>query len=178
MNSDYWKTKNITQVHKNPWFSVCEHGITMHNGKDAAYYVVHANASVFIVPISYDGQIYLIKQFRYPNKNTSWELPAGAIDKGEKPLEAAQRELLEETGLKGTKWEAQGSIYLTPGLTSSTCTIYRASGLTMTGTPEYGDEAILECRKFQEYEIKDLIRNEEMTDGPSIAILSKVLWIK
>lgn len=177
MSSDYWKTKNVTQVHKNPWFSVNEHSITLHTGKDAKYYVVNANASVFVVPVSNDGQIYLIQQFRYPNKNISWELPAGAIDKGEEPLEAAQRELLEETGLKGTKWEAHGSIYLTPGLTSSTCTIYRASDLTM-GTPEHEDEAILECRKFQQYEIKDMIRNGEMTDGPSIAVLSKVLWIK
>jgi 8-oxo-dGTP pyrophosphatase MutT (NUDIX family) len=177
MSSNYWKTRYITQAHQNPWFSIEEHGITRHNDTEATYYVVIGNPSAFVVPMSSDGQIYLIKQYRYPNNNVSWELPAGAVDSGESPLEAAKRELLEETGIKASKWEPQGCIHLTPGLIRSVCTIFKASDLVIESQElEHVDEAILECRKFQVYEIKEMIQNGEMTDGASIAVLGKVLW--
>ena len=173
-----WKTKKSEIVHQNPWFTVTCDEIIRHNDMEAEYYVVHTKPAVFIVPQDSDGSLFLIKQFRYPNKSISWELPAGAIDTNENSLEAGKRELLEETGLRADNWEWAGIMYLAPGLTNHQCQLYKATGLTQVKRDVQHDEAIIECKNFSIEEIKQLIRNEEMTDGPTMAVLNKVILSK
>lgn len=168
-----WHTKNSEKVHQNNWFSVTKNEIIRHNGTKCEYYVVNSRPSVFIVPRTETG-FYLIKQYRYAANNISWEFPAGGLDT-EQPLTGAKRELEEETGLVAQHWRELGHIFLAPGLTNNKCFVYEATGLTQKEFVCQEDEAIIECRHFSLAEIKNLITIGEMTDGPSLGILAKVM---
>lgn len=73
-------------------------------------YLRHPGA-VMIVPLFSDGRVVLERQFRYPLKRTAIEFPAGKIDAGERPIQCAQRELLEETGYRAGKWSYLGGLH-------------------------------------------------------------------
>jgi len=83
-----------------------------------------------------DGHVLLVEQYRVPLGRNCVELPAGLIGdetEGEDPLEAAGRELEEETGYRATKLESLGDYYSSPGMVSESFTLVRASGLTKVG---------------------------------------------
>lgn len=83
-----------------------------------------------------DGHVLLVEQYRVPLGRNCIELPAGLIGdetEGEDPLEAAGRELEEETGYRATKLESLGEYYSSPGMVSESFTLVRASGLTKVG---------------------------------------------
>ncbi len=73
-------------------------------------YLRHPGA-VMIVPLLSDGRVVLERQFRYPLKRTAIEFPAGKIDAGERPIQCARRELLEETGYRAGKWSYLGGLH-------------------------------------------------------------------
>jgi ADP-ribose pyrophosphatase len=83
-----------------------------------------------------DGHVLLVEQYRVPLGRNCIELPAGLIGdetEGEDPLEAAGRELEEETGYRAAKLESLGEYYSSPGMVSESFTLVRASGLTKVG---------------------------------------------
>jgi ADP-ribose pyrophosphatase len=90
--------------------------------------VVHAGGAV-IVAIDSDGQVVLIRQFRYPLGEEIMELPAGKLDEGEDPLLCAQRELREETGCSAAQWEKLTAMATTPGFCSEVLHVYLAREL-------------------------------------------------
>lgn len=115
-------------VYRGPVFSV-ESGILREPfGVRARRDIVRHQGSVAVLPVRDDGRLILIRQYRCIFKQQLIELPAGRIDKGETPLQAARRELREEVGLGARKWERLLKILPTPGFCSETVTIYRATG--------------------------------------------------
>lgn len=172
-----WETKKSEEVHVNNWFKVIKNEVIRHNNTECEYYVVESRPSVFVLPSTNAG-VYLIKQYRYAGHNISWEIPAGGVDPNEDLLEAAKRELLEETGLKAEFWKKVGKICLAPGLTNNVCHIFEASRLTKIPNFTYQeDEAILDCKYFDKEEVKTLIQNEEITDGPTLAVLARIFLV-
>lgn len=168
-------------VHENPWFKVTKEDFIRHDDKPCTFYVVNKNKAVFILPIKeQDGQlyIYLVKQYRHATRTCGWELPAGAIDDGEKPIVAAMRELQEETGLTALQWRQVGTIHLAPGLSNNKTYIYEAKRLTMTPENTQEEEGIIDCRSFPINTIKIMIKDGRIHDAPTIACLAKVFWIE
>ena len=170
-----WKTLDKKVIHTNPYFSLREDSVIKPNGKPGKYYVVEKHESVFMLPFNSAGEIYLIKQFRYPTQTWSWEIPAGSTD-GQDPLEAAQRELQEECGLRAASWEKIYELPVGPGLSNNVGHIYIAKGLTVVGNDRQVDEGIVDCRAFPIDVIKKMIRSGELRDGPSISALAIALW--
>jgi 8-oxo-dGTP pyrophosphatase MutT (NUDIX family) len=99
-------------------------GVDRVDGKDV---VVHG-PSVAIVALDGD-EVVLVRQERVPAGGELLELPAGMVDEGETPLEAAQRELREETGLRGGTWEELPSFFTTPGFCDERMYLFLATGL-------------------------------------------------
>jgi ADP-ribose pyrophosphatase len=82
---------------------------------DRSREIVEHAGSVAIVAVDGDGQVVLVRQFREPVRGELLELPAGVIDDGERPLDAAKRELREETGLAGGRWRKLAAFWTSPG---------------------------------------------------------------
>ncbi len=174
MSEDY-KTLSSEVAFSTPYFDVLKERFVRHDGTEHDYYVLTKHPSVFILAVDDDRKIYMVKQFRYPTKRWSLELPAGNTD-GEDSLKAARRELWEETGLKADKWMKLGEYQVSPGLTTNVGHIWMAKNLTMTDGHQQEEEGIVECVKLSTTEIKEKIATGEISDGPSLAVFGRIFW--
>lgn len=82
--------------------------VELPDGSRHDYRWFRATSAAFIVPVFPDGTTVLVRQWRYPWRETSWEVPAGTLEEGEDPLECARRELREEAGLAAERWSDLG----------------------------------------------------------------------
>jgi len=128
--------------------------------------VRHAGSAVMMA-VDEKKRILLVKQFRLPAGKELWELPAGRLDPGEKPLQAAKRELTEETGYKARTWAKVVSFWPSPGYVQERMTIFQATDLTAGEATPMDDERI-ETRWFTRREIKEMIAAGKIEDGKTI----------
>jgi ADP-ribose pyrophosphatase len=130
--------------------------------------VEHKNAAV-ILPYSDPHNIYLIKQFRYAINTPLLEAPAGLIDDGESPLEAAKRELKEETGFFANTWTFLGASYPTPGFCTEKLYFYAATDLSK-GETNFDEDEFVELAPMTAAHMETLIDQHELIDGKTIQI--------
>jgi ADP-ribose pyrophosphatase len=116
------------------------------------------------MPVDDRGRVLLVKQYRLPARKYLWELPAGRVDRGEKPLAAAKRELAEETGYRAKKFEKLAEFYPSPGFLAEKMTIYLATGLTEGQQTPMEDERI-ETKWFTPREIDALLASGKILDA-------------
>ena len=103
--------------------------VRLENGNTSTREVVHHHGGACILPVDEAGNVYLVRQFRYAIGEEIWELPAGKLEAGEDPFEAARRELGEECGLTADHFEDLGVVYPTVGYDSERIYIWAATGL-------------------------------------------------
>ena len=96
-----------------------------------------------------------------------WELPAGRLEPGEKPLQAAKRELIEETGCRASSWKKLVSFYPSPGFLQEKMTIFLATGITQGEATPMEDEKI-ECLWFSPAEIDGMLSSGKIIDGKTM----------
>jgi ADP-ribose pyrophosphatase len=132
--------------------------------------VSHHGGSV-IVPLLDNGDVILVRQYRYPHKNFILEIPAGKLEPNEDPLKAAQRELQEETGYTADKYEKLTAMFTTPGFCSEVLHIYLATGLKKSEHGQNLDEG--EQSLTVEYipfsTVVEMIMRGEIGDSKTIA---------
>lgn len=104
--------------------------VELHTGDTALREVVEHSGGVGIVPVDAEGNVYLVRQFRYPMEKEMIEIPAGKLEYGENPLECAKRELSEETGFTAGNYTFLGELYPSPGYCKETLYVYLATDLT------------------------------------------------
>jgi ADP-ribose pyrophosphatase len=104
--------------------------------------VVHHGGSAVVLPVDRNGSVLLVRQYRMPAGKYLWELPAGRIDSGEKPLTAAKRELAEETGYRARDWKRLASFYASPGFLSEKMHVYVARDLVAGEAEPEEDERV------------------------------------
>ncbi len=92
-----WRTLSSRIVYRNPWLTLREDTVIRPDGAEGIYSVVEMRPSCGVVAINEDNQIALVGQWRYVHGKYSLEIPTGGSEEGEAPLDAAKRELLEET---------------------------------------------------------------------------------
>jgi 8-oxo-dGTP pyrophosphatase MutT (NUDIX family) len=162
-----WKKLNSKVVHKNPWFYVRQDRVIRPDGLEGDYNVVVTPGAVFVVALDEDQNVYLIGQYRYPTDQYSIEIPAGSHE-GKDSLEAAKRELQEETGLIAKHWKELGTFQTANGLLSEKCKVYLATGLEQTEPSGQEEEGIDQVIKVPVKECFAMIKRGEITDGQSI----------
>ncbi|APT95091.1 ADP-ribose pyrophosphatase [Corynebacterium stationis] len=125
-----------------PIIAVRKDELAMPNEQVAYRDVVEHMGAVAVAAVNDAGEIAMVHQYRHAVKRRLWELPAGLLDvKNESELAGAQRELVEEAGLKATQWSVLADIVTSPGFCEETARVYLAQDLTEVERPEaFGDE--------------------------------------
>ncbi len=134
--------------------------------------VRHAGSAVMMA-VDDKKRVLLVRQYRLPADKYLWELPAGKLDPGEKPLQAAKRELIEETGYRAKKWSKLVSFWPSPGYVDERMTIFVAEDLTAGEATPMDDERI-ETRWFKKKELAQMIESGKIEDGKTI--LAFFMW--
>ena len=129
--------------------------------------IVHHPGSAVMLAVDDRKRILLVRQYRLPAQRYMWELPAGRLDPGEKPLQTAKRELVEETGYRAKQWKKLVTFYASPGYVAEKMTIFVATGLTAGQATPMEDERI-ETRWFTRREIEDAIRTNKIMDAKTM----------
>jgi ADP-ribose pyrophosphatase len=174
-----WKILSTRAVYDNIWIAVTEYNVLQPKGSKGIYGVVHfKNKAIGILPIDADGNIYLVGQFRFPLNCYSWEIPEGGCSESEDPIQAAQRELLEETGITASNWQKIGFSHLSNSVTDELAILYLATGLTQgQASPEETED--LNCKAVPFAEALKMVLEGEITDAISVmAIMRYALTIK
>jgi 8-oxo-dGTP pyrophosphatase MutT (NUDIX family) len=136
-----WRTRSSRVVYDNGRLRLCEDQVIQPDGEPGCYtYLELRWPVVAIVPVDEDLQVYLVRQWRYPWRRNSWEIPAGHGEADETPLVAAQRELAEEVGLQAASWEPLGSGFSSAAL-NARYHLYLARGLAPSARPHIRDGA-------------------------------------
>ena len=129
--------------------------------------VIRHIGSAVMMAVDEKKRILLVRQFRLPAEKYLWELPAGNVDDGETPLEAASRELIEETGYRARKWKKLASFCVSPGFLAEKMTIYLATDLTEGKATPMDDERI-ETRWYKRKEVAAMIEEGKIQDAKTI----------
>jgi ADP-ribose pyrophosphatase len=144
--------------------------VRLPDGGEARWEVVRHPGAVVIVPVLPDGRLLFIRQFRYPVRQTLWELPAGTLRPGEEPEACARRELEEETGYRAENWAFLGDFFTTPGFTDEHMYAFLAEGLRPTVQELEADEFI-EVVPLPWTEVEHRVAANEIHDGKTLAAL-------
>lgn len=171
------KTLDTKTVYKNKWMEVREDQVLFPDGHQGMYgYVVKPDTSL-IIP--FDGHKFtLVKQYRYPIQEWSWEFPIGHNEDVKDTQALAIQELEEETGLLAGKLELLGSVYVGNGLVTTKTYVYLATNLSAGIQQLEPTEQGLEVHQLSFTQITQMINTGEFSDGPSVSAVSLLLLKK
>jgi len=168
-----WSVLESREKYDNPWIRLTEHQVINPSGGKGIYGVVHfKNLAIGIVVLDEDKNTWLVGQYRFPLKAYSWEIPEGGGPLAADPLQSAQRELQEETGITASRYTEIQRMHLSNSVSDELAIIYLAQDLQMgMASPEETED--LHIRKLPFREAYEMVLNGEITDSMSVAGILK-----
>ena len=163
-------------TYRGPVFHVTTDHVREPGGVTVRRDVVRHHGSVVVMPVDDRGKepkVLLARQYRHAANRPMWELSAGRIDEGESALEAAKRELIEETGYRAKKWQKAMFFYVSPGFLDETMTIYVARDLEK-GKAEPEEDEVIAVRFFPLSQAVGMATSGKILDAKTIA---GILWL-
>lgn len=146
--------------------------ILLPNGNKGVREVIRHPGAVCVIPVTEDGDVIFVNQFRYAFNKVTLEVPAGKLEKGEDPLEAAMRELSEETGLSAKNVVYLGELYTTPALIDEVIHMYLATDL-VEGKQHLDEDEFINTLRMPLSKAVQKVMNGEIKDAKTQTILLK-----
>lgn len=127
------KTLEVKEIFKGKILELTHEKVELEDGSTSYRELIHHPGGVCVVPITDDGEIIFVEQFRYPYKKVLTEIPAGKLEKGENPRLCGIRELKEEVGAEAGEFIYLGCLYPTVAYDTEIIHMYMAKGLSFSG---------------------------------------------
>lgn len=163
------------RVYAGKVFDVDRDRVRMPNGREVTVDVVRHPKSVVLIPVPEPGHVILIKQYRYAVNAFLWEFPAGSVDTGETPEQAAARECHEEIGKVPATVVRLAAMYPTPGYCDEEMVFFRLSNLEEpTSAAEMDEDEDIEAKTFELREARDMVRRGQIVDMKTVAGLAMI----
>lgn len=129
-----WEVLKDKKLYETPIFSLHEKTVKPDKGSaDHPFYVLNAPEWINVIALTPDNRIVLVEQYRIGVHESTLEIPGGMVDDGEDPIEAAKRELLEETGYRSEQWEPAGKVSSNPAILNNFTHLFVARDCEFTG---------------------------------------------
>lgn len=165
-------TRESKIVYQNNWIQVYEDSIENNHGKIEVFNRIVTHDIVGVVPIFENGSLLMIKNYRHPVGRKFLEFPGGIIEKNEKPMKTAHRELLEETGYRCKSLKANGWFYSSPGRTTQKVYVFIAKGLDLVSKQKLDEFEDSKVIKLSHDQVVNKIKNGSFKNSLTISILS------
>jgi ADP-ribose pyrophosphatase len=169
----YERTENVQGIFNGKVITVHNDDVLLCDDSKANRECVEHPGGVGIIGITDDDEVLLVRQFRYPYKQTIYEIPAGKLEKGENPLDAGIREFKEECGAVADEYIALGEVYPTPGYTNEIIHLYMAKGIHL-GEQKLDEDEFLEVCKMKFDTLISKIMSGEIKDAKTIIASLKI----
>ncbi|EHQ27246.1 NUDIX domain-containing protein [Mucilaginibacter paludis] len=169
-----WKITSESAIYDNPWINVTEYQVLNPAGNPGIYGKIHfKNLAIGVLPLDDELNTYLVGQYRFPLNQYSWEMPEGGGAFDATPLASAQRELLEETGLKANKWTEIQRMHLSNSVSDELSILYLAQHLEQfEPEPEETEQLVIKKLPFEE--LYQMVCSGLVTDSMTVAAVLKV----
>ena len=168
-----WKTLSSEYLHRRPWLTVRKDVVQLPNGViHDEYYVLEYPTWVNIIARTRNGKYVMVEQYRHGLHEIFTELVAGIAEPGEEPIEAARRELLEETGYGNGEWRLNMVICANPGSQNNLTYSFIADGVEKISEQHLDTTEDVEVKLLDESEVIDLISSDKMNQ----ALMAAPLW--
>ena len=174
-----WKTLKSDYLIRRPWLTARRDTVELPNGTvNPEFYVLEYPDWVNVLAVTTDNKFVMIRQYRHGIGETRYELCAGVVDPGEEPLEAAQRELSEETGFGGGVWEKIMVISGNPSTTNNLTHCYLAKGVERISGQHLESTEDISVHLLTVDEVKHLLLNDEIKQALMLAPLWRYFAMK
>lgn len=160
-----WETLNSEEIYRNPWFGLRKDRVRTHTGAELTYTFMEHPGAVAVVPVTKEGQIVLMRQYRYTVKDWCWEVPMGGRDKDSSEA-VALNELKEEVGGTCDEIRFVAEFYANNGVSDIKCEVYLATGVVL-GESEPEDAELIETSIFPKDVVIQMARSGDINDGMS-----------
>lgn len=173
MKIEKWKILESRYLIRRPWLTARVDKVELPNGVvHPEYYVLEYPTWVNIIAVTTDGRFVMVEQYRHGLGDVFTELVAGVAEKGEEPLQAARRELLEETGFGGGEWQLYTVLSANPGSMNNLTYTFLATGVEKISAQHLDETEDIAVRLLTTDEVKAMLLSDEMKQS----LMAAPLW--
>lgn len=169
----FWQKHNSEYLISNKWVRLRKDHVILPNKREIEdFYVIERPNLVHVIAITSDNQYILEKQYRYAINRECYEICAGLIEQGETPLEAAKRELLEETGYAGGNWIPYGEYAIDPSNMTDISYAFIAKGVCKIRKQNLDPTELISVETVSSNELFNLLQSGKIVSG----LMAAPLW--
>lgn len=165
------------EIYRGRILDVYKDTVLLENGTEAIREVVHHPGGACVVPLTSDGCVLMVRQFRYPHHTETLEVPAGKLEYGEDPLQCAVRELKEEVGGEADSLESLGSLFPTPAYDEEVIYMYLARQITETSTQSLDADEFLDVVRIPLADAVQMVMENRIRDAKTQIALLKTAFL-
>ena len=170
MSPKPWKVVSSQKDRSYRVFSLrTDRAISPRTGKEHSFFILESTSWVNIIPLTSDGKVVMVKQYRHGAGEVTLEIPGGLVEEGDTPETAAMRELVEETGYTARKVSALGNVQPNPAIQNNRCYSFIAHDVRLTREQSQDEKEDIEVVLKPISEIPAAIRNGEITHALVLA---------
>lgn len=173
VREEKWKVLESEYISRRPWMTARKDVVQLPDGRiNSEYWVLEFPDWVNVIAITKDGGMLMVRQYRHALGVTEYELCAGVMEEGETPLQAAQRELMEETGFGGGEWTEYMSICANPSNHTNLAHTFLAVGVEHVAEQHLDDTEELTYHVLSQEDVLGMLQRGEIMQ----ALMAAPLW--